>query len=427
MRSLSSIAIRRSSWLVAVVLNAGLALASLVLWAIAYTHRLTLGADFTAFYTGWSLVVNGLGHRLYDYHLQTVVQQQLLGGQHLAGGLLPFNYPPHVALLFAPLAYLSLARAYLVWSVLQLSVLMWLAEVLWKHLKEEGVSAQNRFLFISAVAALPAVLATLYLGAFSIFMLLCSLNFALALRQNDDLRAGLWVVFLSLKPQVAVVPALVLVATRRWKAIAVAAGGGLIMVIVTTLAFGTGVWLNFAGVLNTTYGADSSLGVSPSAMGNLRGILTFVLGDRSTDLVNWISLFAFIATSIFILWLWSSSQGSAHDFDIRMAVALLTGILFSLHANPHDGVLVVAPVLFFWHHLRRTGRGNWTLAALAVVCPPVAWVAERGLQTPWAARLPSTATVLLGVWMSHAYFAANNRGSELTSKSTQCERGQPWR
>ena len=377
----------RRLWLVAMALNAGLALGSLALWGAAYAQHLTWRADFTQFYTGWTLVIGGQGHDLYDFTLQTQVQQQILGGRYLAGGLLPFNYPPHVALLFAPLAYLALDRAYLVWSVLQLGLLGWLWQVLLRHLRAGGVDDRARALAISAALALPAVGATLLLGALSTLMLICLLNFALALRRQDDAMAGFWLVLLTLKPQFAVIPALVLVAGRRWRAIGVAVGGGLIVVVVTMLVFGMSTWVDFASALYRTLGADDGLGVAPLAMDNLRGILTFLLGDSATGLINGISLFAFGVTLIFVLWLWTGRQAANLDFDIRMAIVLLLSMLFNPHVNPQDGVLLVAPTLFFWHHLRRSGDDCRALGVLVGTCPLAFWVVQRGL----------------GAHMDHAY------------------------
>ena len=65
-------------------------------------------------------------------------KEQLLvwGGQTFPGGLLPFNYPPHVALLFAPLAALPLRAAFVVWSLAQAVLLVWLVRILWRLTRE---------------------------------------------------------------------------------------------------------------------------------------------------------------------------------------------------------------------------------------------------------------------------------------------------
>ncbi len=66
MATLKLLIVRRTPRLVLGAINAGLALGSLGLWVIAYAQGLTWRADFTSFYTGWSLVIKGLGMNLYD-------------------------------------------------------------------------------------------------------------------------------------------------------------------------------------------------------------------------------------------------------------------------------------------------------------------------------------------------------------------------
>ena len=85
-----------------------------VLALLLITGR-TRGADFTAFYTGWRIVLEGHGSQLYDTALQSHVQQAILGGQTFQAGLNPFNNPPYMVLPFGPLglrkrAYSALFR-----------------------------------------------------------------------------------------------------------------------------------------------------------------------------------------------------------------------------------------------------------------------------------------------------------------------------
>jgi len=83
-----------------------LLIATQLLLAIAYAlpvliipDRLT-GSDFLSFYTGWAIVRDGQGGRLYDLDLQRAYQAQVLAeeGSHSNFGLFPFINPPHAAL-----------------------------------------------------------------------------------------------------------------------------------------------------------------------------------------------------------------------------------------------------------------------------------------------------------------------------------------
>ncbi len=392
----------RLTRLVVLAINLGLALASLGLWVVAYTQGLSWRADFTAFYTAWVLANRGQGQHLYDYDLQANIQQRLLDGRHLAGGLLAFNYPPHAALLFSPLGKLTLDQAYLVWTAGQLGLLVCTSYVIWRHLSREGVSPTMRRLAVSAVLALPFVGATVLLGAFSILMLLGALEYAFALRRGDDLGAGLWVVLMTLKPQVAFVPALALVAARRWKAVGVLVCSGLVIFSVTSLGLGSLVWVSFWKALLTTFGADGSLGVDPSAMYNLRGLCTGVLDGRFADAGDTLGLVGFLISIVSTLCLWWDWEGGLPDFDLRMSATLLMAVFLSPHVNPQDGVLLVVPALLFWHYLRRVGRHSQLFGAIALACPALFWVTERFLSAPvLGLRAPVLALVVLGIWMLH--------------------------
>ena len=74
------------------------------LWLALIVGGHTEQADYTAFYTGWTIVADGHGQDLYDIGTQTATQQAILGGRSFEAGLNPFNNPPHLVVPFVPLA-----------------------------------------------------------------------------------------------------------------------------------------------------------------------------------------------------------------------------------------------------------------------------------------------------------------------------------
>src|SRR4051794_11794292 len=66
-----------------------------------------LQTDFTAFQTGWWLILNGRGGALYDVAAQQEAQLVLTGGAQFPSGLLAFLHPPHAALAGVPLGLLA--------------------------------------------------------------------------------------------------------------------------------------------------------------------------------------------------------------------------------------------------------------------------------------------------------------------------------
>ena len=131
------------------------------LWGALATSGGADGADFTAFYTGWTIVAQGDGPNMYDPRVQAEVQQRILGGRTFDAGLNPFNNPPHLVLPFVPLSVLPLGTAYLVWAAVQAGLLAWLLWRLVTRVAAEWSSEERVLLVGAAIAAPPLALALL--------------------------------------------------------------------------------------------------------------------------------------------------------------------------------------------------------------------------------------------------------------------------
>src|SRR5918992_4062062 len=79
--------------------------------------------DFVIYYTGAEIVNAGNASQLYDLNVQQAYQEKFkVPNQPWA--VLPFNHAPYELLLFLPLAHLSYQSAYIVWSVLNILLLL---------------------------------------------------------------------------------------------------------------------------------------------------------------------------------------------------------------------------------------------------------------------------------------------------------------
>jgi len=160
--------LRLSRWLIA--FHLAIALGYMGLLIKAALEDLLWRADFTAFYTGGAIVRMGLGPQLYDLELQTRVQQAILGpGRMFYNGVLPFNNPPHFALVMIPLSMLPLGLAFWCWTALQVIILARVIQRL--RSMSSGWDATERGLLFSAfLAFFPLFLQFLY-GSLSLFVL----------------------------------------------------------------------------------------------------------------------------------------------------------------------------------------------------------------------------------------------------------------
>src|SRR4030042_7195443 len=261
--------------LLALILNISIALSYINFWRVAIQQDLLWRADFSAFYTGWAIVRDGKGAMLYDYQLQTEYQQALLGGRSFASGLLVFNYPPHTALLLMPLAWIPRATAFWLWTVVQVLLLIWTLKLL-ARITCEWDGCERRLLY-SAVLALPSLLFSLLGGSFSLLLLVCLLQSYLALKASRDIRSGLWLAVGSIKPQSLILPGIILLGGRRWRAIIVLAIVGAGLFFVTSMGLGWQIWSDFARVLLEVGQMSNRFGIIPAEMYNLRGLLPALL------------------------------------------------------------------------------------------------------------------------------------------------------
>src|SRR5438552_3913327 len=102
-----------------------LLLAALALIAIYLAHRfpeMEKGTDFPDFYAAAKLVHDGLGHQLYDPAVQERFQIRYSGR---IGTL--YIHPAFEALFYLPIAAAPPHRAYVLWSLLNLALLIAIA------------------------------------------------------------------------------------------------------------------------------------------------------------------------------------------------------------------------------------------------------------------------------------------------------------
>src|SRR6266567_8652820 len=89
------------------------------LWTWVLTYSLFIGgrADFRQLYAAGYMVKTGQRYELYDYDLQTQIENNVVGPSDTP---LPFNHLPYEAILFAPLSAFSYRTAYFIFLAINL-------------------------------------------------------------------------------------------------------------------------------------------------------------------------------------------------------------------------------------------------------------------------------------------------------------------
>lgn len=320
------------------IVNLALVLISLGLWLIAWQQGLFWRADFAMLYTGGAMARDGHGAQLYDLALQTRDQQHILQGKRFLDGLLPFNYPPYVALLIAPLSALPLSIAYVVWTLMQIVLLAWLLRRLWQLTR--GWASQERMACLVTILAFTPVLNTFLLGSLSLLLLVSWVEGYMQIKAIREGHAGLWLALGVLKPQSVLAFGLAILGARRWRILSSLAGIGCLLFIITTLRFGFPIWTDFFPLLTSIGNIYDAMGIVLRDMHNFRAILAGPLGPEHLPLINALSMLAFGGVVLWSLWAWRGRwQPDSPEFTLRLAVTCALGRFFSLHLYPQDSLL----------------------------------------------------------------------------------------
>jgi hypothetical protein len=379
-----------------------------VLFGALVASGATRGADYTAFYTGWQLLLQGHGSQLYDPLAQAAMQRQVLGGMTFVDGLAPFTNPPHLVLPFVPLGLLPLNISFLVWTVIQVGFLAAALGLVLRGPARDWRPAE-RLAMCGWLVGSPCLAIAFFQGSFSLLVVLGVTAAFVALESGRDRIAGVALALASVKPQGMIGPAVAVLVGRRWQAVAAGLAVGASLAVAATAAFGPGVWMSYIDFLGQYTASFDRYSVDPAVMWNVRGTLTLLLGRGNAGLINAASFAAFAAGAAAVGLLWSSgwrraTRADAGSNSARFGLTIVITVLTSPHLNPHDDLLLVVAAIAAYAAWRKSPRAP--LLALALGIAPAAILFTNGLSagapTTLPIRVPTLLALALGVVLAIA-------------------------
>jgi hypothetical protein len=350
-----------------VVLNAGLVVAFVAIWANLVAMGAFWRADFSAFYFGGRMVLEGDGPRLYDRETQGEYQARYWPERGGSDALLGFVYPPQDAVLFVPFALLDRTAAYLAWTVFNLGLLVLFVRFVDCAVAKEAPAIQA--VVVVAALAFPPLFMTFQLGQLSLVSVVALLGFFAALRDGRQTTAGAWLVLSSVKPQLMIVPGLILLAGRRWRALAVAASLFALWAAVATWVLGHQCWGDFLATLAHCARQFGTYGIHPLRMYNCKGPLTAWFGSDQGDRINLLTTALSLGAMMWTFCLWCRSwPNDRWTFAVRAALVLLVGLVTNPHLNPADALAYLVPAVVLLAGLPRSAPRS-PVMILALVAP----------------------------------------------------------
>jgi len=333
------------------------------------------GTDFTDRYAAARMVREGFGRQLYDFHAQEQFQIRYAGriGEY-------YIHPPFETLLFLPICLWSPQTGYLIWCILNVGVLAYIAIVFQRHIFKRfdwRVLLPLFFLF-------PPVLISFLQGQDSLLLLLVMTLAVVELRRDRDFTAGCLLSCGLFKFNI-VLPLIVLAASLRRKGVL----GGFAVVFVTLLLISAGIsgwgFLTAYPRFLVTLSSLPLAGIQPAGMANIRGLVSVsgVTPDTIARLaLIWIG-------SVLVVWhAWRSFGASKSKCtgatNLAFGNFVLAALLVSYHLSTSDLCIALLPMGLFSQYLaEHTGIPRWSrLGLLSSQCvlflPPLHVIALAG-------------------------------------------------
>jgi Glycosyltransferase family 87 len=302
--------------------------------------------DYVAFYAAGKLVLEGNGDKLYDIDSITAKEHEVMGREVGGTGGLGFFNPPFVAVVFSPLSLLSVAMAGFVLLTINTLLLITVGVALHRLLQIRGVL--STLLFFAAIASLQSVFWLVAHGQFSMLLAMGFLGFYGLQRFGRAHASGLALTLVLFKPQMAILPLLVLLWKRQWPPLKSFTLVATVLIVVSIAVSGVSVFWEYPKFLVSSTGWERKLGIDVGQMYGWNGFLTAVFANHSpTHLIT--TAIASLTTLGAVIYIFRGPWEPSTD---RFALAIGAMVAGAILTNPHiymqDMVLVGLAVTLGW-------------------------------------------------------------------------------
>ena len=201
--------------------------------------------DFVAFYSSAQLLVDGHGSQIYNLDMQHSTQTLIreAAGRRTLPNPFPMAYFAAFMLPVVPFVSLPLMPAYLLWTALNL-ILTFVA----MFRLAQAFRLPRSFMWLVGLGYFPLLFGFVW-GQVSAWLLVGITEAYLAWRSRRNAQSGLWLSLLLVKPQYLVLPVVLLLWKRQWRALGALAVAGVTLVGLSFLLIGPGGVQDYLSVL----------------------------------------------------------------------------------------------------------------------------------------------------------------------------------
>jgi hypothetical protein len=353
-----------------------------------------IGTDFSNPYAAGTLAWAGRAADAYDPALQHAAEKEVFGGREV-----PFygwHYPPFFFAIAALVAAVPYAWGLSIW--LAASLAAYLAAI-------RAILPRPETLLLAL--AFPAVFVNLGHGQNG-FLTAALLGFALHLLDRRPWLAGVLIGLLAYKPQFGALIPFALLAGRRWSVVGAAITTVAALIVLSTIALGTGIWHAFAQ--STAFTQQVVLEMGGTGWEKIQSIFSAARlwgAGIETAYAAQAGLALVLATSL--AWLWHGDTA----YELKASALATASLLATPYVLDYDLVVLAVSITFFARHGLERGFRDYEISLLAA-----AWI------VPLLARAVTGATGLpLGLVVLVALYVGTLRRAML-DRATLSVRGR---
>jgi len=330
----------RLGWPLTIATGFALVLLSFSIWAfwtIAFDPK---GIDFVSFWAAGRMVISGHPAAAYDIAAHRGLELTVAGDT----GLMPFPYPPPFLLILTPFAVGSFAVAFMCWDVITGTLY---------------ALAAKRVAPLPYVLANPPVLTACMIGQSS--LLICAVMiFGLMSVSTSPFVAGAVLGLSIIKPQLALLLPVAMIAGRRWRVIMGAVTSSVIVSLLALLILGADTYRGFFAIIPQYVGYLRDARWQWSQIASVFAFLRYFGASASVALAvqGFVALGA--AATVALAW--------ARDWENKIPILAAATLLTSAYLFTYDAVLLILPAGVLIAQCRfRSLLILWVLAALPVL------------------------------------------------------------
>lgn len=361
-----------------------MSLVSLVGAGTTYMMR----TDFVAYYSAAHLAATGAGTPIYNLAAFGHFERALVHPLIVRDGVLPYVYPPYLAILMAPLGALPYGVAWLMWLAFNAVLISAVTITLQRYLRLGRVAAT--LLWTASLSFLP-VFVTAIQGQTSILLLALFTSAFLALRAERPWVAGALLSLTLIKPQYALPFLFVLAIRRQWQPLAAFSVSAAVLFVVPTVLLGPAIDPGYARMLGLARTWHNQFGYEADINQSVAGFAQLLLSPGIATVVTLVIGMTMVAALAYV-----SYRAAAIDLPVGLAVVV--AIALSPHVLIHDMSLLVLPAAIA---VRVRAGAPMHLGALLTLGYVAVLVGMR-LSAVAPIQLSVIAVLALGAWLYRA-------------------------